>query len=80
MSEPGIVVFLPWVTLPGTVGVGGFEFVPLEAGNIKRFFTDDDTAASIAAMLRGVRRHHEPADYVLHVRYQADGKDALVCA
>jgi hypothetical protein len=53
MSEPGIVVFLPWVTLPGTVGVGGFEFVPLEASNIKRLFTDEDTAASIAAMLRG---------------------------
>jgi hypothetical protein len=53
MSDPGIVIFLPWVTLPEEVALGGFRFVPLETLGIESLFTDTDTRTSIAAMLRG---------------------------
>jgi hypothetical protein len=53
MSDPGIVIFLPWVTLPEEVALGSFRFVPLETLGIESLFTDTDTRTSVAAMLRG---------------------------
>jgi hypothetical protein len=53
MADPGCVVFLPWVTLPEEVELGGFRFAPVEADCLDNLFTDRDTVTSIAGMLRG---------------------------
>ena len=53
MAETGIVIFLPWVSLPEEVALGGFRFVPLHTHSIESLFTDTHTRTSIAAMLRG---------------------------
>jgi hypothetical protein len=52
MSDTEIVAFLPWVTLPEEVALGGFRFIPLETHTIQSLFTDGPAATSIAAMLR----------------------------
>jgi hypothetical protein len=53
MADPGWVVFLPWVTLPQEVELGGFRFVPVEADRLNILFTDRGTVTSITGMLRG---------------------------
>jgi hypothetical protein len=53
MSDAGCVVFLPWVTLPEEVELGGFHFVPLESADVDALVTDRETATSVEAMLRG---------------------------
>ncbi len=53
MADPGCVLFLPWVTLPEEVELGGFRFVPVQADELEIAFADRDMVTSIEAMLHG---------------------------
>lgn len=60
MSVTGRLAFLPWVTIPAEVSIGGFRFVPVETKNPSSVLGNEigDTARQVLA--RYVDMHGKP--------------------
>jgi hypothetical protein len=73
LSSSGFIIFMPWVTLPESVRVGGFRFCPLPVKDLKSVI-DLDMVPTIENVLKCyVRKNGKPIEsctIVLRARHQ----------
>lgn len=73
MSSSGFIIFMPWITLPESVRVGGFRFCPLPVQDVKSVVDPDMVATVENALKCYVQKNGKPIEsctIVLRARHQ----------